>query len=238
MRKSLPTFLSDGVWPKVAGLTTILFFAFLSDAILSDWIPVYMQTVLGSAFLMGVVMSFSSVVGLVADFILPQILRGVTVRKLMLSAILTGIAFSLISLWSTFLPLVFVFLIAMATWGIYYEFLGFASQQFVAEAATVRERPAIWGVMGVFRGLAYFLGPILGGLLMTRGDRAVVVIAGIIAIVSYILLLTLRLKSKSVEVEAREINFAAEISYWRALFVHVWPMLLATLILGLVDIQK
>lgn len=219
----------------MAGLTTILFFALLSDAILSDWIPVYMQTTLGSAFLMGLVMSFSSVVGLVGDFIFPQILKGATVRKLMILAILTSIGFSLVALWSTFYPVIFIFLIAMAIWGIYYEFLGFASQQFVAEATSIRERPAVWGVMGVFRSLAYFLGPILGGLLMARGDRAVVVIAGMIAVAAYVLLMTLRVKSKPVEVEAGEINFAAEAAHWRVLFTHVWPMLLATLVLGLVD---
>ena len=236
MRKALSLFFPAGsVWSKVAGLTTILFFTLLSDAILSDWIPVYMQTVLGSAFLMGLVMSFSSMVGLAADFVFPQILKGATVRKLMLLAILSSVVFSLMSLWSTYMPFVFVFLVAMAVWGFYYEFLGFASQQFVAESAGVHERTAVWGVMGVFRSLAYFLGPILGGILMVRGDKVVVIVAGAIAIFSYLMLLTLRVKSRPVSVEVGEINFAAEASHWRVLFVHVWPMLLASLVLGLVD---
>lgn len=226
---------ADGVWSKVAGLAFILFFALLSDAILSDWIPVYMQSVLGSAFLMGMVMSFSSVVGLTADFIFPQILKGTTVRKLMFLAIFSSVVFSLVALWSTYMPFIFIFLVAMTVWGFYYEFLGFASQQFVAETAGIHERSAVWGVMGAFRSLAYFLGPLLGGVLMVKGDRVVVIVAGTIAIFSYIMLLSLRVKSRPVKVGVREINFAAEASHWRVLFVHVWPMLLASLVLGLVD---
>lgn len=216
-------------------LTTVLFFALLADAILSDWVPVYMQNILGSPFLMGLVMSFSSLVGFGADLIFPQLLRGTTVRKLIVMAVLSGTLFSIILLMTTWWPVVILLLAAMAVWGIYYEFLGFANQQFVAETAPVHQRTRVWAVMGVFRNLAYFLGPILGAILIRGGDRVVVGVAGAVSLVAYAMVLLMRVKSRPVVVEAEEINLAREISHWRVLFKHVWPMLVTTFVLGLID---
>lgn len=220
---------------KVAALTSLLFFTLLADAILSFWAPVYMQEVLKSSFLMGMVMSFSSVIGFGADLVFPQLLSGTVVRKLMLMAILSGLLFAGLLFWSTFWPVVAIFLAAMAVWGIYYEFLGFANQQFVAETAPVRERASVWAVMGVFKNLAYFLGPIFGGLLIVFGNRSVVVVAGGISLLAYFLFLFWRGDNKRVVIEAKEINIAAEIEHWWALLPHVWPMLVASFVLGLLD---
>lgn len=242
MRKLFPNLHSDSVWSKVMALTTILFFALLADAILSDWVPVYLQKVLGGSFLMGIVMSFSSVVGFSADFIFPQLLKGTTVRKLMVMAVLSGALFSAVLLWATrqtvgqaWWPVIMILLLAMAIWGVYYEFLGFANQQFVAETASVHQRTQVWAVMGVFKNLAYFLGPILGGYLIGRGDRGVVVVTGGISIVAYVLLLLFKIKNKPVVVEAEEINLASEASHWWVLFPHVWPVLVLAFVLGLID---
>lgn len=216
-------------------LTTILFFALLADAILSDWVPVYMQNVLDGPFAMGIVMSFSSVVGFGADLLFPQLLKGTTVRKLMSMAVISGIIFSAVLLWSTWWPVIILLLLAMAIWGVYYEFMGFANQQFVAETAPPHQRTQVWAVMGVFKNLAYFLGPILGSYLASQGDRGVVFTAGAISLLAYGLILLLRVKNKPVVVEITEINLVKEVSHWRALLPHVWPMLLITFVLGLVD---
>lgn len=235
MRKLFPNIHSDSVWSRVMALTVILFFALLADAILSDWVPVYLQKVLGGSFMMGIVMSFSSVVGFSADFIFPQLLKGTTVRKMMVMAVLSGALFSAVLLWATWWPVIMVLLLAMAIWGIYYEFLGFANQQFVAETASVHQRAQVWAVMGIFKNLAYFLGPILGGYLISRGDRGVVMITGGISIVAYVLLLLFKIKNKPVVVEAEEINLAREASHWWVLLPHVWPVLVLAFVLGLID---
>lgn len=242
MRKLTTNILADPVWSKVAVLSSILFFILVADAILSDWVPVYMQNVLGGPLLMGLVMSFSSLIGLGADFVFPQLLSGTTVRKLVLLAIVTGLVFCFVLLVTTLIPagdswwtVLALLLVAMAAWGIYYEFLGFASQQFVAETAGPHQRSSVWAVMGIFKNLAYFLGPILGGVLVTRGDRTVLLVAGLISAVAYIFLLFFKLHNRPVVVEIEHINLKAEMSHWWVLMRHVWPMLLVSLMLGLVD---
>ncbi len=222
-------------------LASILFFVLLADAILSDWVPVYMQNVLGGPLLMGLVMAFSSLIGLGADFLFPQLLSGTMVKKLVVMAILAGLAFCLILYWSTFFGgeagwvLLVMLLVAMAVWGVYYEFLGFASQQFVAETAPPHQRASVWAVMGVFKNLAYFLGPIMGGVLASGGDRTVLLTAGLISLAAYILLLFFKVKSRQVAIEVNQVNLKSEASHWGVLMRRVWPMLLISLMLGLVD---
>ena len=47
----------------------------LSDAILSDWVPSFLEKSGGGALFMGIVMSSSSMVGLLADLVLPSKLK-------------------------------------------------------------------------------------------------------------------------------------------------------------------
>lgn len=224
------------VWFKVATMTGLLFFIFLADGILSDWIPAYMQNSLGSPLIMGWVMAFSSVVGLGADILFPQLLRGVTVKVLLVLSIISAILFSGSLLLTTWFPILLVFLISMAIWGVFYEFLGFANQQFVVETAGVNERSKVWAMMGIFKNLAYFLGPIIGTwILAAKGDRTVVLVASGLTLVAYVVFGLLKIPEKKVEIEVKEINLLKEISYWRVLFVHVWPMILASLFLGILD---
>ncbi len=223
------------IWSRVAALTAVLFFIFLADAILSDWVPNFMQVSLGSPVLMGLIMSFSSVVGFGADIIFPQLFRDTSVKKLMLLATASGMLFALFLLISTARPLIVIFLLAMAVWGLYYEFLHFANQQFVAETAQANQRTQVWAVMGIFKNLAYFLGPILGGVLLVRGDKTVVLVAGLITVGSYVILSFLKHSNKKVEVPMEEINIVKEVSHWWVLLEHVWPVLVISLVLGIVD---
>lgn len=54
---------------------------------------------------MGLVMSFSSLVGFAADIIIPQLAKSLTVKRLIAGSILANLLFSLILLESTWAPL-------------------------------------------------------------------------------------------------------------------------------------
>ena len=90
----------DPMWIKVGAFVVILFFVLLSDAVLSDWVPGYLQKALGSPFKMGLMMAVSSVVGFLMDLIFPHLLRQSGVRKLAGSAILGSMVF-LLSMFSS-----------------------------------------------------------------------------------------------------------------------------------------
>lgn len=224
------------MWKRVIGFVFVLFFVLLSDAVLSDWVPGYLQNFLGSSLLMGIMMAVSSTVGLFMDLIFPQLLRSSGVRKLAGGAIVGSLVFIATLLSSTWWSYGILLVIGMAAWGIYYELDSFMTQQFVAGVAPRNERSSVWGVVGVVRNLAYFLGPIIGGYVIRYGDRAVVVGAATVLFCAYLLFLGMKLpRSEEVEIDLHSINIKEEIERWLVLGLRVWPILLASFMGGLVD---
>ncbi len=227
------------MWTRVLTMSLILFFVYLGDAILSDWVPAYMQTVLGGSLLMGLVMSFSSMVGFVTDILSPQLLKGAKTRRLILMAIGANLIFAGILLWTTSWPWLILFLVGMAIWGVYYELLRFGSAQYVSDFIPVASRSGVWAILGVFKSLAYFAGPIIGSwLAISRGNMEVVVTAASLVCVGYIIWALTGKKEKSVEIDNQTIetiNIVEELKRWKTLFSHVWQILLVSLTIGIVD---
>jgi len=220
-------------------MSVILFFVYLGDAILSDWVPSFMQVALGGSLLMGLVISFSSVVGFASDLIFPQLLRKFKARRIILLAMGASLVFSGILMWTTSWSWPVLFLLAMAVWGIYYELLWFGSAQFVSDNVPTESHSGVWGVLSVFKSLAYFIGPIVGSwLAVSRGDLTVVIIAAAVVCIGYIVWIFTNKKEKVYEqdIEPRaKFDIREELGYWKVLFVHVWPVLLISLTLGLID---
>ena len=241
MRLEKNTFglLRDSMWSRVLVVSLIFFFVCLSDAILSDWIPSYMQTALGSSLIMGLVFSFSSVIGFLSDLIIPQLLRGFKSRKLILLGIGVSLVFSGVLLWTTSWPWILLFLVAMAVWGVYYELLGFGSSQFVSDAVPLRSRSGVWATIGVFRCLAYFIGPILGSwLAISKGNSVVPVVAAASVCVGYLIWLLTNKRETDFEktvIPMEKFNIREELGYWKVLFEHVWPVLAISMMMGLID---
>lgn len=229
---------TNRVWFKVIGFSLMVFFLGLADAILSDWVPEYMQEKLGGSLLMGIVFSFSSVVGFAADMVFPQILRKCSFQRLMAMAVGGALVFVGLLLWSTEWPVVAIFLMAMAVWGVYYEFMAFGGQQFVVEIAPVQMRSAVWSMLGVFKGLAYFLGPIVGGLLVFRyGNKEVLWFSAAIVFIGLFVwkLLGYKKERSSGLGEVKRFSIKDEIGHWMVLSHKVWPVLIVSFVLGLID---
>ena len=229
----------DSMWARVLTVSVILFFVYLGDAILSDWVPSFMQVALGGSLFMGLVFSFSSVVGFVTDLIFPQLLRKFKARRLILLAIAANLIFSGILLWTTTWSWLVLFLLAMAVWGVYYELLWFGSAQFVSDNVPTESRSGVWGVLSVFKSLAYFIGPIVGSwLAISRGNMTTVVVAAAMVCVGYVVWVLTSKKEKMHEQEIEPVekfDIGEEVGYWKVLFVHVWPVLLISLTMGLID---
>ncbi len=230
--------LKMSFWGKVMSVSMVLFFVYLGDAILSDWVPAYIQESVGKPWLMGIIISFSSVVGFVADLFLPQLLKKVSVEKMIVLAIGSSLIFCGLLLWSTYWPVVALFLVAMAVWGVYYEFLGFGGQQFVSESIPTHFRSGAWAVLGAFRGLAYFIGPLLGSyLLISKGSVTVVTVSTMMVFVGYFFWLLSKKKKSEMydDDEKKSINVFVEAKHWWYLLRFVWPVVVLSLSMGLLD---
>ncbi len=225
------------MWKKISSFLVILFLILLSDAVLSDWVPGYLQNVLGSPFKMGLMMALSSVVGLLMDLIFPHILRQSGVRKLAGGAIVGSMIFILSMFSSTWWSYALILVIGMSAWGVYYELDSFMTQQFVAGVAAKGERSSVWGVVGIVRNLSYFVGPLLGGYLLVYGDRVVVISSAVALFLGYMMFLLMKHKKvvDEPDIDTHGINIYGEIVHWFSLGKRVWPVLVISLMGGLVD---
>jgi len=98
-------------WGKVSFFSAVLFLTLLADAILSYWIPNFLEGVYQNSAVAGLVISFSSLVGLLADLILPQVVKRVTVRKLIIIALVIALVFTVNLYLATLWPFVFLTLL-------------------------------------------------------------------------------------------------------------------------------
>ncbi|HKC05126.1 MAG TPA: MFS transporter [Patescibacteria group bacterium] len=230
------SFTRDAVWSKVLLFCFILFLARLSDGIISFWAPVQIQSVLGSPTVMGLIISFQSVVGFIADLVFPTMLRSARARGLVFWGIMTSGFTSFFLVNSIFWPYVAIFLITMALWGIYYELISFANYQFMGSAVPLNMRSSAWAIAGIFVNLAYFLGPLLAAYLLFKGyvitEAAVI---GFLVAALVLLLVTEKSHENNVSVDLVEINPATELKHWFTLSKHVWPAIVISLLLGAID---
>lgn len=226
-------------WGKIVMLSAMLFFLYLGDGILSDWVPSFIQNSMSSSLVMGLIISFSSVVGFGADLIFPELLKNVKTKKLILMAIGTSLIFSGVLFWMVQWPMMILFLISMAVWGLYYEFLGFGGQQFMSESIPMTSRSGAWAVLGVARSLAYFLGPIIGSYVaLNKGNNETLIVATVSVVIGYIVwIFWSKDGGESLPSEELMERFSLwkEIKHWKDLSEHVWPVLLISIMMGVVD---
>ncbi len=220
---------------KLVSFLMTVFFIFLADAILSDWVPGFVQGIVKKPMLMGIVVSFSSVVGVVMDFVFSEILEGSRVKKLIWWSFLGCLSFVGLLGVTIFKPWWWILLLAMASWGFYYDLFNFFSQQFVAENAKRELRASWWGVVGFVRNLAYFVGPIIGTNLISRGNLSVVMGASGSLIVAGLLLSGFKEKKVRREFSHRKVGLKQEMKHWQVLFGRVWPLLAMSLLLNFID---
>ena len=115
----------------------------------------------------------------------------------------------------------------MAVWGVYFAFLGFGGQQFVSESIPTHFRSGAWAVLGAFRGLAYFIGPLLGSyLLISKGSVTVVTVSTMMVFVGYFFWLLSKKKKSEMydDDEKKSINVFVEAKEWWYLLRFVWPV--------------
>lgn len=235
MNRSLSRLSLDPVWLRVFSISTALFFVFFSDAIISYWLPSFLQGSLGSALIMGLIMSFSSIIGLIIDLLFSQLFKKANVKRMIFYAIILSLCFSIILLISTFYPIILLFLLAMIVWGLYFEFLGFAEKQFVAEAVPLEKRSGAWGLIIMFKNLAFFIGPLTAALLIDLSNQVVVLAAFSLTVVAYVIFVILKFKPGKAVLEFSELNMREEFKCWLVLIKHVWPVIIISLLLGFID---
>lgn len=236
MKRYLSLIRQDPVWSKVIGFSVVILLIRIADAVVSFWAPNLIQDSLKSPVAMGFIISFQSVVGLGADLVFPNLLKKATVKKLIIFAIFMSILTTISLFVSTLKPIAIFFLISMTMWGLYYELEAFATYQFVGNTVPLEMRSGAWGIMGVFKNLAYFLGPLVGAWLLLRGDIPTALFIITLLVLALILFtLKSKMQDRPLDADISQIKPLREIGYWYTLLEHVWPIIIMTLFMGFID---
>ncbi len=216
---------------KMSLYCTLFALLMIGDGIMSYFLPVAIEESVGNQLLMGIILAFSSVVGLFCDFVFSRLFRGKSFSVIIRKSLAAAITFPIVVLVFGRQP--WVFLIAMAIWGIYYELAMFSNYHFIDETIPTEEQPLMWGFMGSIWSIAWFVAPIMAALAHDYFANGPLFLALVFYLLGLITFLGVKNKFKVIKKEApkslTETSAKQELSVWLILFKKLWPVYLLNL---------
>jgi len=138
---------------------------------------------------------------------------------------------------------IFIYFIAMAVWGFYYDFYNIGTLDFVGRTADKEHDAASFGILRAFEGTGYLIAPLLGSILLLYihpGPRMMLVL-GFPLLFSFFFYF---IATHKTIVEKKEYNgvklkvqhsFFKEIKLWKKLASILFPILSLILLINLID---
>ena len=217
----------------------ILFWA-VYDGIITFITPLIMTESGLSGIQMGIIIGTSSISGAIFDFIACRIFKNMIFRRMFLIMFVLCFLYPLLlfnanSFW--------LYLIAMAIWGIYYDLKNFGELDFVARHIAPKEHSSSFGVLQVFKSLGYLIAPILAGLAIGQAMnwKPFLISWGslVVSIIFFtgLLFLTQKYKNKieNPNKPYKKIGLFREINLWKKIGKTILPLLILTLLLNFIE---
>lgn len=219
-----------------------LFFVFVADSAMRYLFPIIVAKKLDSNLIMGLVLGFSSIIGLICDLIFPQIFKGKTWKFYVTFGILLSFLFPItLSLGANFTSVLF-FLIASGVWGIYFEFIIFSLQKFIVATEHKENFSKDWGLFHVFLGIAKIAGPIVGTMfILINFENSPLYVIFIQAISFILIIFSFTFKTKKFhksytsEHIVRRVDLFEEFKLLKVIFPRVIPLFISSLIIIAID---
>jgi len=211
---------------KISGLLgyliTVLFF-YLADGIVAYSLPIVTQDLGVSIVMVGVILSMSSLTGLISDLAFPYLFPSKSFRFYVRLTIVFGLmtAFSLFGVPRGLIALA----IASLLWGVYFESSNFAHYNFISRIVETKHRAATWGWLEVVKAIAYTAGPILAIVLLRIHTRVPFIAVFGFFLLSYLIFELSKkwMQSRHPDTEIEHPHtLKQEIRVWRLLMRKVW----------------
>jgi len=220
--------------PKLLPLIFPLIVLNLSDAILSYTVPLYANALLPNDLLIGIVISLSSLVGLIFDYASKRLFGSKNFAFFVKATFILSVAYS------SLLGLSFVnkyfFLLAMAAWGMYYETLAFSNFKYLKNAVDRRDYTSSWSFINMLRALIYAVGPLVATFLMSQQFQLPTYFCGVFVLAAFFLYLALFPKNAKIKASTASIvESRTELKVWLILFKKIYPLWVLNLTLAIVD---
>lgn len=214
----------------------IVFFFSVGDAMMSYFSPVEIEGHFQDAFLMGLVLSSSSAVGLVADLLIskyfPHYDYRFFVKWLIILATLFPLTFLLLPAMSL------TYFAAMAIWGVYYEFSAFSQFNFIHQNVDTHSHAKAWSVVDAVRAFGFMVGPVAAGIFLNHSRDLMLGAVVASLMVAGVFFLILQVVSKKHEKPAPILagrTFKVELRIWKLLLKKIWPIYIFFLALVILD---
>jgi len=218
----------------------ILFWA-VFDGIMTYVTPLVITEAGLSKTLMGIIVGTSSIAGALFDFLICRFFKNTYYRRIFFLMFAVCFIYPLILFTAkSFL----LYMIAMALWGFYYDLKNFGNFDFVGKYTSKTEHSSSFGVIQVFSSIGYLLAPIICGAVIGEVvDWKPFIMGWVFLLISIMFFLILFFVSKREREEVphthdcscKKTNFFEEFSLWKKIGKSIFPILLLTLALNLVD---
>jgi MFS family permease len=216
---------------RVLSFGIMMFFVFFADVMMSYISPVFIEAKLNSTLWMGLILSSSSVVGLIADIFISKQFAQKEYRFFSRWLLALALFFPMSLLFMPAQPL--TFLVAMAIWGIYYECISFSKYNFVHRAVHNSQHAKAWGILEVFKALGGLVAPIAATFLLDiSAEAAMYVVIGSLVVAMVIFYWYRGTYSQSSTTSTQQAkqtpsstrNFFQELLIWKILMKKIWPV--------------
>lgn len=135
-----------------------------------------------------------------------------------------------------------LFIVAMAIWGFYYDLMNFGTLDFVSRKIHPEKHSASYGIITIFKELGYLLAPIIAGFVIGSFNIVKpVILMGIFissAVIFYGILTYFTRKEKTEYISAskhKPFNVIVETSIWKHIGFTLLPVLLLSLFFNIFD---
>lgn len=216
----------------------VLFFISFSDSIMSYATPIFLDKQFNSTFIMGLVFSFSSIVGFVFDFYIGHRLKSKKFAFFIWSTAFFSFLFPL-----TFILLpkhLLTSLLALGIWGLCYELIAFTRFNLIKEKVVAKDFSKAWGITLNLSAVAYLVGPLIGSYLVSRSLNlsfyASLVLFGIAIVLLFIFSIIFKFSRREIisnDIQKRSLREVLLV--WKALFRKTWILWFYSFVIVLVD---
>jgi MFS family permease len=221
---------------RLMAYATIWFIVCLGDSIMAYFSPVYIESRVKNQIIMGIIISSSSIVGILCDIFFGEWFSGKSFRFFLKWSLIVFVTFPLSFLILPDHPL--LFLIPMALWGIAYELGLFSDFHFINEALDHPHHAIGWSTLKTFYAAAYLVGPLLASFLLERSIYLAPLVATVLmvgAIMMFLLLKKSFPKPHRQSIVSKKHSIKHELKVWRLLMPKLWPVILFVFMASVVD---
>jgi len=214
-----------------------VFFFYLNENVISLTYPIVGELLLNSAFYIGIIISLTSIIGILCDFFFPQIFKATDWKQQFIMGMILAIFLNITLSNSMHTGSVPLLILAGLLWTLYYEFCAFAINNYLAVSEKSNNFVYDWSLISIVYNVAAIIGPILASFIIEDFFLVLLIFQSVslvsIFIVGYITRKEIKMTPKS-KIKST-LNLFKGLEIWKVLVPKVLPLILFSIGIGIID---